>query len=185
MIEELIKERRADLDEIVTWMKGEAAVLRTGRANPDMVTEIVIDYLGTPLRIKEVAAVSTPDARSIIIQPWDKNALSAIEKGIRESSLQLSPVVDGVAVRLTVPPLTQERRVEYSKLLGSASEEARIRVRHIREEILKKIQNAVKEKKAREDDVHRAKDRLQKLVDEYNGTLDAMTKKKEAELMSV
>ncbi|MEK7638214.1 MAG: ribosome recycling factor [Patescibacteria group bacterium] len=185
MIEELIKQRRGDLEEVVAWLKGEAAAIRTGRANPDMVTDIVVDYLGTPLRIKEVAAVSTPDARSIVIQPWDKGALSAIEKGIRESSLQLSPVVDGVAVRLTVPSLTKERRQEYIKLVGTKTEEARIRVRHIREELLKKVQTAVKEKTAREDDLHRAKDRLQKLVDEYNGKLEDIAKKKEAELMSV
>ena len=185
MIEELIKQRRGDLEEVVAWLKGEAAAIRTGRANPDMVTDIVVDYLGTPLRIKEVAAVSTPDARSIVIQPWDKGALSAIEKGIRESSLQLSPVVDGVAVRLTVPSLTKERRQEYIKLVGTKTEEARIRVRHIREELLKKVQAAVKEKTAREDDLHRAKDRLQKLVDEYNGKLEDIAKKKEAELMSV
>lgn len=185
MIEQLIKDRHRDLEEIVAWIKGETASIRTGRANPDMVTDIVIDYLGTPLRIKEVAAVSTPDARSIVIQPWDKQALSAIEKGIRESPLKLSPVVDGIAVRLTVPPLTQERREEYIKLLKTKTEEARIRVRHIREELLKKVQTAVKEKKAREDDVHRAKERLQKLVDEYNGKIEDIANKKEAELMSV
>jgi ribosome recycling factor len=185
MIEQLIKERRAELEEIVAWLKSEATSIRTGRANPDMVTDIMIDYMGTPLRIKEVAAVSTPDPRSIVIQPWDRGALAAIEKGIRESPLQLSPVVDGVVVRLTVPSLTQERRAEYIKLLGAKTEEARIRVRHLREDMLKKVQAAVKEKLAREDDVHRAKERLQKLVDEYNGKLGEIADKKEAELMSV
>lgn len=185
MIEQLIKERRKDLDTTVEWLKQEAAAIRTGRANPDMVSEIMVDYMGTPLRIKEVAAISTPDPRSIAIQPWDKNALAAIEKAIRESSLQLNPVVDGVAVRLTVPSLTQERREEYIKVLGAKTEEARIRVRHAREDMLKKVQQAVKEKTAREDDLHRAKEQLQKLVDEYNGKLDDITKKKEAELMSV
>ena len=185
MVEQLIKEKRAELDAVVEWIRGEATSIRTGRANPDMVSEVVVDYLGTPLRIKEVAAISVPDPRSIVIQPWDKGVLSAIEKAIRESSLQLAPVVDGTAVRLTVPSLTQERRQEYIKLLGTKTEEARIRVRHIREDILKKVQAAVKEKTAREDDVHRAKDRLQKLVDEYNGNIETVTKKKEAELMSV
>lgn len=185
MIEQLIKERRKDLDATIEWLKQEAAAIRTGRANPDMVSEIMVDYMGAPLRVKEVAAISTPDPRSIAIQPWDKNALAAIEKAIRESSLQLNPVVDGVAVRLTVPALTQERREEYIKVLGAKTEEARIRVRHAREDMLKKVQQAVKEKTAREDDLHRAKEQLQKLVDEYNGKLDAITKKKESELMSV
>lgn len=185
MVEQLIKERRKDLDAAVEWLKQEAGAIRTGRANPDMVSELMVDYMGTPLRIKEVAAISTPDSRSIAIQPWDKNALAAIEKAIRESSLQLAPVVDGVAVRLTIPPLTQERRQEYLKLLNAKTEETRIRVRHIREDILKKVQQAMKEKTAREDDLHRAKEQLQKLVDEYNGKLNGITKKKESELMSV
>ncbi len=185
MVEQLIKERRKDLDAVIEWLHGEATSIRTGRANPDMVSDIMVDYMGTPLRIKEIAAISTPDPRSIAIQPWDKGALSLIEKAIRESSLQLAPVVDGTTVRLTVPSLTQERRLEYIKLLGTKTEEARIRVRHIREDILKKVQNAVKEKTAREDDVHRAKDQLQKLVDEYNGKLEEISKKKETELMSV
>jgi len=185
MIEQLIKERRHELDATVEWMRAEAGALRTGRANPDMVSDIVIDYMGTPLRIKEIGAISTPDPRSIVIQPWDKNALSAIEKAIRESSLQLAPVVDGSVVRLTVPSLTAERRQEYIKLLGTKSEEARIRIRQTREEILRKVQAAVKEKTAREDDVHRAKEQLQKLVDEYNGKIEEISRKKEAELTSV
>lgn len=185
MIEQLIKERKRELDAAVEWLKDEATAIRTGRANPDMVSDIMVDYLGTSLRIKEVAAISTPDPRSIVIQPWDKNALAAIEKAIRESSLQLAPVVDGVSVRLAIPSLTNDRRQEYIKLLGTKTEEARIRVRHIREEMLKKVQQAVKEKTAREDDVHRAKDRLQKLVDEYNGKIDDISEKKQSELMSV
>lgn len=185
MIEPLIKEKRRDLDAVVEWMKAEAATIRTGRANPDMVSEIIVDYLGTPLHIKEVAAISTPDPRNILIQPWDKSVLPNIDKAIRESGLQLAPVVDGTSVRLTVPSLTAERRQEYIKLLGTKSEEARIRIRHAREELLKKVQTAVKEKTAREDDLHRAKDQLQKLVDEYNGKVDDIAKKKEAELASV
>jgi ribosome recycling factor len=185
MYEQLIKERRKDFDAVIEWVKGEAAAIRTGRANPDMVSDIVVEYMGTPLRIKEVAAISTPEPRTILIQPWDKGALAGIEKAIRESSLQLAPVVDGTSVRLTVPPLTEERRKEYIKLLGQKIEEARIRVRGIREDILKKVQHAVKEGKGREDDVRDAKTALQKVTDEYNGKLEDMQKKKEQELMSV
>jgi ribosome recycling factor len=185
MHEQLIKDRRRDLDATIEWAKNELGAIRTGRANPDMVADIPVDYMGTPLRIKEVAAISTPDPRSIIIQPWDKSALAGIEKAIRESPLQLAPVVDGTSVRLTIPPLTEERRVEYAKLLRSKIEEARIRVRGVREDILKKVQHAVKEGEGREDDVRRAKDALQKLVDEYNGKLEQLQEKKEQELMSV
>lgn len=185
MHEQLIKERRKDFDAAIDWAKGEAGAIRTGRANPDMVSEIIVDYMGTPLRIKEIAAISTPEPRSILIQPWDKGALAGIEKAIRESSLQLAPVVDGTSVRLTVPPLTEERRKEYIKLLGAKIEEARIRVRGIREDILKKVQHKVKEGEGREDDVRNAKDALQKVTDEYNGKLEDIQKKKEQELLSV
>lgn len=184
MHEQLIKERRKDLEAVIAWAQGEAGAIRTGRANPDMVSDILVDYMGTPLRIKEVAAISTPTPREILIQPWDKGALAGIEKAIRESSLGLAPVVDGTSVRLTVPSLTEERRKEYVKLLGQKVEEARIRVRGIREDILKKVQTAVKEGTGREDDVRRAKDALQKLVDEYNGKLQELQSKKEQELMS-
>lgn len=184
MYQELIKQRRGEFTAAVEWAKSEISGIRTGRANPDLVSELIVDYLGTPLRIKEVAAITTPDARSILIQPWDKQALAGIEKAVRESSLGLSPVVDGTAVRLTIPPLTEERRKEYTKLLGAKIEEARIRIRHIREDILKKVQAAVREKTAREDDAHKAKEALQKVIDEFNSTLDAVQAKKEQELMN-
>lgn len=184
MYQELIKQRRKDFDAIVEWAKSEAVAIRTGRANPDMVSDLVVDYMGTPLRIKEIAAISTPEHHTIVIQPWDKGALAGIEKAIRESSLGLAPVVDGVVVRLTIPALTQERRQEYIKLLKSKIEEARIRIRQTREDILKKVQQAVKEKTAREDDVRHAKDELQKVVDDLHAKLEELTAKKEQELMN-
>lgn len=185
MYQELIKQRRKDFDAAVDWAKSELGSIRTGRANPDMVSDLVVDYMGTPLKVKEVAAISTPEPRSILIQPWDKGALAAIEKAIRESSLGLAPVVDGTSVRLTIPALTQERRQEYTKLMGQKIEEARIRVRHVREDILKKVQSAVKDGTAREDDARHAKEALQKVVDEINTKFDEMAKKKEQELMTV
>jgi ribosome recycling factor len=184
MYQELIAARRKDFDAAYDWAKGEATAIRTGRASPDMVSDITVEYLGTPLKIKEVAAISTPDARSILIQPWDRAAVPVIEKAIRESSLGLAPVVDGVSVRLTVPSLTQERRQEYIKLLGQKIEEARIRVRGIREDILKKVQTAVKEGTGREDDVRKAKEALQKIMDEYHAKFEELSKKKEHELMN-
>lgn len=184
MYQELIKARRKDFDAAFEWARSEAATIRTGRANPDMVSDIVVDYMGTPLKIKEIAAISTPEPRTIVIQPWDKSALAGIEKAIRESSLGLAPVVDGTAVRLTIPALTEDRRKEYVKLLGQKLEEARIRIRHVREDILKKAQQAVKDKTAREDDARRAKDELQKIVDELHAKLEELARKKEQELMN-
>ena len=184
MYQELIKQKRKDFDTAFEFAKSEAAGIRTGRANPSMVEDIQIEYMGTRLTIKEVATITTPEPRVIMIQPWDKGALAGIEKGIRESSLGLNPIVDGTSVRLTIPPLTEERRKEYVKLLGQKMEEARIRIRQVREDILKKVQVEVREKTAREDDLHRAKEEVQKIIDDLNKKLDEMAKKKEQELMS-
>ena len=149
-----------------------------------MGEDIQVDYLGSKLRIKELATISTPEPRVIFIQPWDKGVIPAIEKGIKESSLGLNPMSDSNGVRLTIPPLTEERRKEFIKTLNQKIEESRIKSRQIREDILKKVQAEVKEKKTREDDVFRAKEELQKIMDDLNKKLDEMAKKKEAELMS-
>ncbi|HXV26616.1 MAG TPA: ribosome recycling factor [Candidatus Paceibacterota bacterium] len=184
MYQELIKQRRADFDAAFEHARKEASAIRTGRANPDMVSELKLQYAGSEMRVKEVASIATPDARSIVIQPWDKAALEDIERAIRDSDLGMNPVVDGTSVRLTVPSLTEERRKEYVRLLHQKIEEARIRIRQTREEILKKVQAAVREKTAREDDVRRAKEELQKVVDELHGKLEELKERKEAELMS-
>jgi ribosome recycling factor len=136
------------------------------------------------LTIKELAAISVPEPRSLAIQPWDKGALAPIEKAIRESQLGLAPVTDGTAVRLTIPPLTEERRKEYVRLLHQKMEETRIRIRQTREDILKKVQAAVRDKTAREDDLHRAKEELQKVVDDMNGRVEELMERKEQELMT-
>lgn len=184
MYQQLIKEKQRDFDAAVQQARNDAGAIRTGRANPEMVTDLKVNYLGSELRLKEIAAVTTPEPRSIVIQPWDKGALAGIEKAIRESGLGLAPVVDGVSVRLTIPSLTEERRKEYVRLLHQKMEDARIRVRQVREDILKKVQAAVREKTAREDDVRRAKDELQKVVDAANGAIEELMKKKESELMN-
>lgn len=185
MYQELLNQRKKEFDAALEWAKSEAVAIRTGRASPDLVSDLKVDYLGTTLTIKEVAAISTPEPRSILIQPWDKQALAGIEKAIRESSVGLSPVVDGTSVRLTIPSLTEERRKEYVKLLGQKIEEARIRVRQVREDILKKVQNAVKDGTAREDENRQAKDALQKVIDDMHAKLQEIQRKKEQEIMSV
>lgn len=184
MYKELIAQKKKDFDAAFDFAKNEAAAIRTGRAHASMVEDITADYMGSILRVKELGAITTPEPRVLQIQPWDKGALAAIEKGIRDSSLGLNPVNDGTSIRLTIPSLTEERRKEYIKLLGQKIEETRIRVRQVREDILKKVQAAVKEKTAREDDLRNAKDELQKVMDDFNKRLDELTKKKEQELMN-
>lgn len=183
MYKDYINQRKKDFDAASEFAKNEAANIRTGRATPALVEDVQIEYLGAKLRIKEVATISVPEPRMVVIQPWDKGALPAIEKGIRDSSLGLNPSSDSQAVRLVIPPLTEERRREFIRALHQKIEEARIRVRKIREDVLKKVQSEVREKKAREDDMHKAKEELQRIVDDLHKKFDEIIKKKEQELL--
>jgi ribosome recycling factor len=183
MYKELINQRKKDFDAVVEWAKGEIAGIRTGRAHSSMVEDLVVDYMGSKLRIKELATITTPEPRVIFVQPWDKGAIPFIEKAIKDRSLGLNPMSDSNGVRLTIPSLTEERRKEFSKLLHQKAEEARIKSRQIREDILKKVQSAVKEKTAREDELKNTKEEVQKKIDEFNKKIDEMVEKKETELM--
>lgn len=182
--QELIKQRRGDFDAAFEWARSEVASIRTGRANSSMVEDVQVEYMGSKLKIKELATIMTPEPRMITIQPWDKTAIPLIEKAIRDHGSGLSPSSDSNGVRVAIPPLMEERRKEMVKLLGQKIEEARIKSRQIREDILKKVQAEVKAKTAREDDLRKAKDELQKIIDDFNRKIDEMTKKKEQELMS-
>lgn len=184
MYKELISQRKKDFDAAVEHAKGEIASIRTGRAHASMVEDIQVEYMGSKLRLKEVATITTPEPRVIFIQPWDKSVIPLIEKAIKESPLGLNPSSDSNGVRLTLPPLTEDRRKEFIKLLHQKAEEARIKIRQIREDILKKVQNAVREKTAREDDLRNAKEEVQKVVDNANKQIEELVSKKEAELLT-
>ena len=181
---DLIKQRRGDFDAVFEWARSEVAAIRTGRANSAMVENIQVEYMGSKLRIKELATIMTPEPRMIVIQPWDKGAIPLIEKAIRDHGTGLSPASDSNGVRVSVPPLMEDRRKELVKLLGQKIEEARIKSRQIREDIIKKVNAEVKAKTAREDDLRKAKDEVQKIIDEFNRKIDEMMKKKEQELMA-
>jgi ribosome recycling factor len=181
---DLISQRKKDFDGVVEHAKNEVASIRTGRAHSSMVEDLQLEYMGSRVRVKEVATITTPEPRVIFIQPWDKSVIPFLEKAIKESSLGLSPMSDSNGVRLTIPALTEERRKEFIKLLHQKVEESRVRARQIREDIIKKVQNEIREKKARDDDMFRAKEELQKVIDDVNKKLDEMTKKKEQELLT-
>ena len=184
MYKELINQRKKNFDGMVEWAKNEFAGIRTGRAHSSMVEDIVVDYMGSKLRIKELATISTPEPRVIFIQPWDKSVIPLIEKAIEDSPLGLTPSSDSNGVRLNIPSLTEERRKEFIKLLHQKAEETRIKARQTREEILKKVQGTVREKTAREDDLKNAKDEIQKVMDDFNKKIDEMVEKKERDLSS-
>lgn len=185
MYKEIIDNIKPDLEKTIEYLKGELNKLRVGRATPAMVEDLEIECYGQKMSLKQLSNISTPQPRLIVIQPWDKSILGGIEKGISRSSLGLAPIVDGDLIRITIPQLSEERRKELTKILSEKVEEARISIRHKREEAWKEIQEREKAGEIREDDKFRGKDELQKVVDEYNEKVEEMRKNKEQEIMTV
>ena len=185
MIKELIEDRKQSFESAVTHFEGEAIKIRTGRAHPGLVENLSVDYYGTRTPLRQIASISIPEARQILISPWDKGSLVLIEAAIRESDLGLNPGNDGVALRITLPALTEETRKNLVKSLNQKAEEARIAVRNVREEIWRDIQDFEKSGDISEDDKFAGKEELQKVVDEYNQKLETLRKKKEEEVMTV
>ena len=164
-------------DEVIEHYKNDISSIRTGRASPALVDEIVVEAYGQRMTLKELASISVPEPRTIAIQPWDKGVLEAISTALRNSNIGMSPIADGDLIRLNLPALTEERRKEFIKLLKQKTEEARSKVRKVREELIRSFADMT------EDDAFRAKADLQKTVDSYNAKLEELEKKKEGELM--
>lgn len=173
------------MEHILARLREEAASLRTGRATSALVEHIEVDYYGVKTPLKALAAIAVPDARQIVIQPWDKNAVQPIERAIQASTLGLAPVTDHDAIRLAIPQLTEERRRDLGKLLGKMTEEARIHVRRERDEALKEIDHKFKAKEMGEDERDRRKKDAQKIIDEANKKIEETAAAKEKEIMMV
>ncbi|MBI2439428.1 MAG: ribosome recycling factor [Candidatus Moranbacteria bacterium] len=185
MVKELIDEKKTDFENAVEHFISEAAKIRTGRANPGLVENLSVDYYGTKTPLRQIASINIPEARQILIQPWDKGSLVMIEAALRESDLGLNPVNDGQSLRITLPPLTEDRRKDLVKVLNQRAEEERIVVRTIREDIWKDIQELEKDGGISEDEKFRGKDDLQKIVDEYNTKIETLRERKEEEILTV
>ena len=185
MITEKINAKQENFEAAINHLLDECNKIRTGRANPGIVENLMIDYYGTKTPLKQIANISIPEARQIMIQPWDKGALGSIETAIRESDLGLNPGNDGLGIRLVLPQLTEETRRDLVKVLNNRAEEARIAVRNIREEIWKEIVDLEKSGSISEDDKFTGKDTLQKKIDEYNQKIEDIRKKKEADILTV
>ena len=170
---------------IIEYFKSEITSLRTGRATPALVEDLEVEYYGTKTPLKAMAAISNPEPRMLTIQPWDKGAIQAIEKAIQMSPLGLNPVTDRDAIRLSIPPLTEERRKELSKLLGRFTEDARISMRREREDALRLIDAQLKNKEISEDERFRKRNEIQKIIDEINKKIEEITLAKEKEIMAV
>lgn len=176
---------RQKLNSIVERLKGEVATLRASRASPALVEDLEVEYYGAKSPLKAVASISSPEPKTLVIQPWDKSILPAIEKAIQNSSLGLAPIADRDTIRLTIPPLTEERRREIAKLLSRHLEDARIQVRREREEALKELDRKERAKEISEDEKFRKKQEVQKTVDEVNHRIEEMGRAKEREIMAV
>jgi len=184
MYKELIKNLKPELEKAIEFLRKEFMKIKTSRATPAMVEDIMIDCYDQKMPIKQLANISTPQLRSIIIQPWDKSILSEIEKGIRNQS-NLSPMVDGDLIRINIPSLSEDQRKEYVKIINDKTEEARISIRLHREKVWKEIQELEKKGEIREDDKFKAKDDLQELIDDYNKQIEDLRKNKEQDVMTV
>jgi ribosome recycling factor len=177
------KDAETRMQGAIDTLGREFAGVRTGRASAALVESIRIDYYDTPTPIPQVASVSVPDPRTLLIQPWDASLLSKIEKAIQKSDLGLTPSNDGKLVRLTMPPLNEERRKQLAKAVGKLAEEGRVAVRNIRREAKDKLRALGKDKKISEDDEKRGEAELQKLTDRFVQRIDELLKKKEQEIL--
>ena len=172
---EIIKKIEPELDKVINFLERELIKLRTGQASPSLVEDIMVDYMGAKLSIKQLAAISSSGPRHITIQPWDKSSIEAIEKAISQSGLGLTPIVEKEVIRVSVPALTEEHRQNLLKVLAEKTEQARQTVRRWREYAWREIQEGFRRGEIREDDKYRGKDELQKLIDQYNEKVDVHT----------
>lgn len=182
MYKEIINKIKPELGKVISFLELEMAKIRTSRASPALVEDIVVDYLGQKFRLSQLAAISTPEARQILIQPWDKSYIESIVSTLGRTGIGVNPVVDKDVVRITLPPLTEEYRKNLIKSLSEKKEQARQIIRKKRDEAWDEIQEKEKEGKIREDDKFRGKDELQKLVDEYNGKIEDLVERKKKEV---
>jgi len=182
---EFAKDLEDSMKKTIEVVKKEFSSLRAGRATPALLEKIMVQYYGTPTPINQLANISVPEARLLLIQPWDKNLLPDIEKAILKSDLGINPASDGTVIRLAVPQLTQERRSELMKLIKKKTEEGRVAIRNIRRDANDQLKVQQKEGKISEDELKRSQDEVQKLTDRYIKEIDNLLSIKEKEVMQV
>jgi len=183
-MQDLLKELETKMTAAIDTLGREFAAVRTGRASTALLDAIRVDYYGTPTPVNQMASVSVPDARTLLIQPWEPAQLQAIEKAIIKSDLGLTPANDGKAIRLTMPTLTEERRKQLAKTVHKIAEEGRVSIRSVRREANDKLKGMAKDKKVTEDDERRGHDQIQKTTDRFVAKVDELLKKKEQEILS-
>lgn len=181
----LIDDKKFKFDSTIKHFKEGLNQIRTGRANPELVENLLIDYYGNKTPLIQLASISTPDARSLLIQPFDKNSIKDIEKAIQNSDLGLNPVNEGNVIRLPIPPLTEERRNDLAKAVHEKSEKAKVSIRNVREEIWKNIKENESSGKITEDDMFDQQKELQKTIDNYNSQIKDISEEKENNIKTI
>jgi ribosome recycling factor len=185
LIDELLQDAREHMDKSVEATRGKFGSVRTGRASPALLDRVSVDYYGSQTPLKQLATINAPEARLLTVQPYDKSSMKAIERGILESDIGLTPNNDGAIIRLSIPELTEERRKELVKVVRGIAEEGRVAIRNIRRDVMHDLRELRDAGDAGQDDEHRAEDLLQKLTNEKIGDLDSVLKSKEEEILEV
>lgn len=182
MYKEIINKIKPELDKAINFLERELAKIHTGRATPSLVEEIEVECFGEILPLKQLSAISIPEPRQILIQPWDKSYIEGIVNALTKTSLGANPIVDKDLIRIHLPPLSEEFRKDLIRIISQKKEEIRITIRKLREEAWSEIQEKFREGKIREDDKYKGKDELQDLVDEYNEKIEEIGERKKKEI---
>jgi ribosome recycling factor len=185
MIDEALFEAEEKMDKAISVAKEDFSSIRTGRATPQMFNKVLVDYYGSPTPINQLASFQTPEARMILISPFDKGSMHNIEKAIRDSDLGVNPVDDGHVIRVVLPVLTEERRKEYIKMAKHKAEDSRVSIRNIRRHTKDHLEKLMKDGDAGEDDVRRAEKVLEDLTAKHIALIDDLLKHKESELLEI
>jgi ribosome recycling factor len=181
----LLRDMEARMQGAVDLLGREFSGIRTGRANTALLDAVRVDAYGSLTPVNQLASLSVPDPKTLVIQPWDSSQITAIEKAILKSDLGLTPTNDGKVVRLVMPPLTEERRKQLARTVGKFAEDARVAIRNIRREINEKLKAMAKDKKVSQDEERRGHDQIQKTTDKYIGKVDDLARKKEQEILAI
>jgi ribosome recycling factor len=185
MTKQIIDQAKEKMDKAVQAFSRELATIRAGRANASLLDKVTVDYYGAPTPLNQLASISVPEARLLVIQPYDKSVINDIEKAILKSDLGLTPSNDGSVIRITIPPLTEERRRELAKLVKKYSEDAKVAVRNVRRDANDDLKKLEKNGDITEDELRGYIDDIQKLTDDFVSKIDKITKEKEKEIMEV
>src|SRR5215831_17640466 len=185
MVDDIFEDAERRMQKAVEALKQDISSIRTGRASPSLVERITVDYYGAPTPINQVASISVPEARLLVIQPWDRKLLTDIEKAIQKSDLGINPNNDGQVIRLSIPPMNEERRRELAKTLHKRLDEHKVAIRNVRRDVQDKLREREKKKEVSEDELKRSVEKLQKLTDRFIEDMDKVGKTKEVEILEV